>query len=114
MLHKVFKTSTLALICTTALSGAVAVTAQAAEAQTERHKVEVTTVAEGLNFPWGLAFLPNGDALVTEKSGDVRRVGMDGSISDAFTGIPDVVYKSQVACLILRLTRTLPITVLFI
>ncbi|MFC0446311.1 PQQ-dependent sugar dehydrogenase [Pseudidiomarina halophila] len=95
MLHKVFKTSTLALICTTALSGAVAVTAQAAEAETERHKVEVTTVTEGLNFPWGLAFLPNGDALVTEKSGNLRRVGTDGVISDPILGVPDVVYKSQ-------------------
>ncbi|MGQ4277420.1 PQQ-dependent sugar dehydrogenase [Pseudidiomarina sp. E22-M8] len=95
MLHKIFKTSTLALVCTAALGGTVAVTAQTEEAQTERHNVEVTTVTEGLNFPWGLAFLPNGDALVTEKSGNLRRVGTNGVISDPIAGVPNVVYKSQ-------------------
>jgi glucose/arabinose dehydrogenase len=37
------------------------------------------TLAQGLVVPWGLAFLPNGDALVTEReSGRVHRVRKDG------------------------------------
>ncbi len=37
------------------------------------------TLARGLVIPWGLAFLPNGDALVTERrSGDVHRVFREG------------------------------------
>lgn len=34
------------------------------------YRVEV--VADGLNYPWSLAFLPNGDAFVTEKYGRLR------------------------------------------
>lgn len=68
---------------------------QAQTAETERHQVTATTVAEGLNFPWGLTFLPNGDALVTEKSGTLRRVSQNGTISDPIKGVPEVVYKSQ-------------------
>ncbi len=95
MLHSFFKLSTIALFCGTAVCGATLSNAYAAEAQTERHKVEVTTVADGLNFPWGMAFLPTGEALITEKSGSLRRVGLDGVISNAISGVPDVVYKSQ-------------------
>ncbi len=37
------------------------------------------TLARGLVVPWGLAFLPNGDALVTEReTGRVHRVRKDG------------------------------------
>ncbi|MDN7125310.1 PQQ-dependent sugar dehydrogenase [Pseudidiomarina sp. 1APP75-32.1] len=95
MLQKIFKTSTLALISTAALCSTLVTTSYAAEGQSERHKFEVTTVAEGLSFPWGIAFLPNGEALITEKSGSLRRVGLNGVISEPITGVPDVVYKSQ-------------------
>jgi glucose/arabinose dehydrogenase len=35
---------------------------------------DVETVVEGINIPWGIAFLPDGDMLVTEKSGKLYRV----------------------------------------
>lgn len=35
---------------------------------------DVETVVEGINIPWGIAFLPNGDLLVTEKSGKLYLV----------------------------------------
>ena len=36
------------------------------------------TVARGLEFPWSLAFLPDGRMLVTERPGRMRIVTMDG------------------------------------
>jgi glucose/arabinose dehydrogenase len=40
----------------------------------EQHRIRVVVVARGLAHPFSLAFLPDGDALVTERSGRLRRV----------------------------------------
>jgi len=40
----------------------------------EQHGVRVSVVVRGLPHPFSLAFLPNGDALVTERSGGLRLV----------------------------------------
>jgi glucose/arabinose dehydrogenase len=56
---------------------------------------QVEQVATGLNFPWSLAFLPDGDLLVTERIGQLRRVRV-GKISAPITGLPtDMYVKSQ-------------------
>lgn len=40
----------------------------------EQHKIRVTVVVSGLNHPFSLAFLPDGDALVTERGGRLRMI----------------------------------------
>lgn len=51
----------------------------------------VATVAEGLEYPWSVAFLPGGDMLVTEKyAGRLRRVAPDGTLSPPIAGVPEV------------------------
>jgi aldose sugar dehydrogenase len=40
--------------------------------------------------PWGLAFLPGEEMLVTERAGRLRRVGSGGQLSAALAGLPDV------------------------
>ena len=40
------------------------------------------TIADGLNVPWGIAFLPNGDALVAQRDeGSIVRIAKDGKVS---------------------------------
>jgi len=49
-------------------------------------RVGVSTVAEGLRVPWSFAFLPDGDALVTERdSGRVLRVSPSGDVREVQT-----------------------------
>jgi len=40
----------------------------------EQHKIRVVVVASGLNHPFSLTFLPNGDALVTERGSRLRMI----------------------------------------
>jgi glucose/arabinose dehydrogenase len=56
---------------------------------------DVVTVAEGLQNPWGLAFLPDGRMLVTEKPGRLRIVGKDGRLSEPLAGLPAVDARGQ-------------------
>ncbi len=55
----------------------------------------VTTVAEGLSHPWGLTFLPAGELLVTERTGSLRRVAADGTVSEPLSGVPAVYFAGQ-------------------
>jgi glucose/arabinose dehydrogenase len=57
---------------------------------------DVVTVTEGLVNPWGLAFLPDGKMLVTEKPGRLRVVSADGKqMSEPVTGLPPVDARNQ-------------------
>jgi glucose/arabinose dehydrogenase len=56
----------------------------------EQHRIRVVVVTKGLSHPWSLAFLPNGDMLVTERSGRLRVI-RDGKLdSQPLTGVPKV------------------------
>lgn len=61
------------------------------------HAVEyrLTRVAEGLDYPWCVAFLPGGGYLVTELGGDLREVSADGAVGDPIAGMPAVYRRSQ-------------------
>lgn len=50
----------------------------------------VSTVASGLSHPWGLAWLPDGRMLVTERPGRLRVVTKDGALSAPVAGVPEV------------------------
>jgi aldose sugar dehydrogenase len=56
---------------------------------------KVETVVEGLENPWGLAFLTDGSMLVTERPGRLRLIGADGKVSEPIAGVPEVVAGKQ-------------------
>lgn len=58
-------------------------------------ELTVETVASGLENPWGLAFLPDGRMLVTERSGRLRLVSAKGELSRPITGVPSVMARGQ-------------------
>ncbi|HWP64590.1 MAG TPA: PQQ-dependent sugar dehydrogenase [Candidatus Limnocylindria bacterium] len=53
------------------------------------------TVARDLEHPWGLAFLPDGRMLVTERPGRLRIVEKDGTVSRPLGGAPKVLAAGQ-------------------
>lgn len=55
----------------------------------------VVVVAKGLEHPWGLALLPDGGMLVTERPGRLRRIGKDGQVSGPLAGVPKVFARGQ-------------------
>jgi aldose sugar dehydrogenase len=57
--------------------------------------IQVETVADGLQHPWALAFLPDGRMLVTERPGRMRVVTPDGKMSSPVAGLPKVFARSQ-------------------
>ncbi|MGF1546047.1 MAG: PQQ-dependent sugar dehydrogenase [Thiotrichales bacterium] len=58
--------------------------------------MDVVTIAQGLENPWGLAFLPDGRMLVTERSGRLRVVTADGRIDPVpISGLPRIDPQGQ-------------------
>src|SRR5687768_8864071 len=55
----------------------------------------VATFARGLEHPWGLASLPDGRFLVTERPGRLRVVARDGKLSEPVKGVPQVYAAGQ-------------------
>ena len=58
-------------------------------------QLTTTVLADGLENPWGMAELPDGSWLVTERGGRMRHVRADGSLSEPIRGVPKVVAQGQ-------------------
>ncbi|MEX0839093.1 MAG: PQQ-dependent sugar dehydrogenase [Parvibaculum sp.] len=83
----------IGLALTISLSGALAGAAIAQEPAAADYRI--VPVAEGLDHPWSLTFLPDGSMLVVELSGQIRSI-KDGTLSpDPVAGIPPVFFRSQ-------------------
>ncbi|WP_421861262.1 PQQ-dependent sugar dehydrogenase [Parvibaculum sp.] len=54
----------------------------------------ITPVAEGLDHPWNLTFMPDGSILVVLLPGEIR-VLHDGAMSEPVAGVPEVYFESQ-------------------
>lgn len=80
--------------------GAVAATSFSATAiaqvmQSQATEFEAVVVADGLEHPWAVAFLPDARMLVTERDGHLRVVTSVGEISEPVAGVPAVAARGQ-------------------
>lgn len=78
-----------------AASVLIGVTPAVRAIDSEEQRFELRIVAAGLEFPWSLVFLPDGDMLVTERPGRLRRVAPDGTLGRPLTGLPPIAEVGQ-------------------
>jgi glucose/arabinose dehydrogenase len=78
-----------------ALSTSLAAEITKAPTVKTQRAIKVETFAKGLVHPWGLAFLPDGRLLVTERPGRLRLVAKDGKLSPPLQGVPKVYASGQ-------------------
>jgi len=90
MLRYIYKQAIIAVAALSAVSAFAQDTYQSAH-----HDYKVVPVAEDLVQPWSMAWLPNGDMLITEKPGRLRMVRDGQLLPEAIPGVPEVLYKGQ-------------------
>ncbi|BCW89677.1 Aldose sugar dehydrogenase YliI [Alphaproteobacteria bacterium SO-S41] len=87
--------STLSRLFTAGATAAAALLGTAAaetlSSQAGPINVEVLTPVEN---PWGMAYLPDGRLLISEKQGELR-IFADGKLGEAIGGLPEVEFKGQ-------------------
>lgn len=69
--------------------------ATAQEFSSRYHRFRITVVADGLAHPWALAFLPNGDVLVSEREGRLRVIRDKRLLPESVRDLPDVRVMGQ-------------------
>lgn len=73
-----------------------AATAQAQKIlRTDHHNVRAVTLVDGLSHPWGMAFLPDGRILVTERRGTLRIVDNGKLVANPVEGMPKSTLHGQ-------------------
>jgi glucose/arabinose dehydrogenase len=86
--------SSLMLGALISLSGWLQVFAQSSGVfKSEKASFKVVTIAFGLEHPWSMAFLPDGDLLVTERSGALRLIRKGRLQDKPIEGLPQISAK---------------------
>lgn len=83
------------LIFTVALVTTASAFAEGQVFESQQQRFRLITVVDDLDEPWGMAFLPEGDVLVTEKAGQLRRIRDGRLLPEPVTGLPEVTVVGQ-------------------
>ncbi|MGH7560164.1 MAG: PQQ-dependent sugar dehydrogenase [Gemmatimonadales bacterium] len=94
-MSKLARSVSIAIVPALLACGSKAAPAQGQDYSSKQGTIRLVTVATGLEHPWGLAFLPDGRMLVTERPGRLRIVSADGRISEPLSGVPAVYAEGQ-------------------
>ena len=68
---------------------------QKGQVKTDVGDVKVDVLAKDLTHPWGMAFLPDGRLLFTERAGQLRILNTDSTLSKPIKGVPEVFNQGQ-------------------
>ena len=82
----------LYLVALGGLAGLTAISTTFAQGQvyeSMEHDFRVVTVAEDIQHPWSIAFLPDGDMLFTQRTGELRIVRDGKLLADPVEGVPE-------------------------
>ena len=71
------------------LAAILTVPAQGQVYESVEHDFRVVTVAEDIQHPWSIAFLPDGDMLFTQRTGELRIVRDGELLPDPVEGVPE-------------------------
>ena len=63
--------------------------------KTEKEAFKVESFADGFDIPWGMAFLPNKDLIVSDRNGSLWLVDYKSKTRTQIIGVPKVRYKGQ-------------------
>ena len=90
-------TLTLAVVITGIVTSPIAYGASDdVKVASEKLNFSVETIAQGLNIPWGMAALPGGGMLITERIGTLRLLDKNGKLHpNPIQGTPDVKSSGQ-------------------
>ena len=90
-----FGLAAVAALTAVALVTLYATLSRAQVFESQHHDFRLTTIADGLEHPWGMAFLPDGAILITEREGRLRLV-RDGVLDPKpISGVPKVAATGQ-------------------
>ena len=85
----------LAVIFSALYPSSPSLSAQRLEPETGKFTGRVVTLSEGLEHPWGMAFLPNGSIVITEREGRLRLFRNGTLHPQPISGLPKIVADGQ-------------------
>jgi len=83
------------LFCTAAFLLLTAAARSPEVIKTQKHDLRIAEIATGLEHPWGLAFLPDGRMLVTERPGRLRVIKDGRLAAEPVAGLPPIEARGQ-------------------
>ena len=63
--------------------------------QSQKANFKAEVLAKGFDQPWGMAFMPDGRLIFTERAGRIRFLNKDGSVSEPVKGTPSVFVRQD-------------------